>query len=333
MSNVPLTLLFSDGASRRILAQAGQTVVDAAAEAGLGLLTDCSNGQCGTCVASLVSGRVELGKYDRAVLPDSDRSEGAILCCVSHVSEPCVVELGYDSAEAMAEEAPPVVGKVKALEQVARETVMLEIELEQGVEFQPGQYVRIRPEGEEQWRSYSMAGLSGERNLRFYIRLVEGGRFSTWLQQTAAPGAAVEISEPHGSFFLRGEDRPRLFVAGGTGLAPFLAMLAALAGNDAARAIPTTLLVGVRSGAHFFATEKLEALRKAWPELQVRLAAEAEPTADCHEGYATDLIAALDADPRTRVYLCGPPAMVEAGRQAAHAAGLSRRDMLCERFN
>ncbi|CAM4237111.1 2Fe-2S iron-sulfur cluster binding domain-containing protein [Bordetella tumbae] len=333
MSTVPITLLFSDGASRRIDAQCGQSVVEAAADAGLGLLTDCSNGQCGTCVAQLVSGQVELGKYDRAVLPDSDREDGAILCCVSRVTNPCVVELGYDLAEATAEEMPPVIGLVTALEQVASETMMLDIEVEQGVEFQPGQYVRLRPEGGDQWRSYSMAGVSGDRRLRFYIRLVEGGFFSTWLQGSAAVGSRIELTEPHGSFFLRDEDRPRLFVAGGTGLAPFLSMLSSLADNAQARAIPTTLLVGVRTGAHLFALEQLRALRADWPELQLRIAAESEPAEDCHQGYATDLIASLDADPRARVYLCGPPAMVEAGRQAAQAAGLSRQDMLCERFN
>lgn len=332
MSSVPVTLLFADGASRRIEARRGQTLVQAAADAGLGLLTDCSNGQCGTCVSRLVSGQVELGKYDRAVLPDSDREEGAILSCVSHVAGPCVVELDYDLAEAAAEEAPPASARVVALDRVASETMMLEIEVQEALLFQPGQYVRIRPEGGDQWRSYSMAGLSGERRMKFYIRLVEGGYFSSWLAR-AEPGSAVEVSEPHGSFFLRDEERPRLFVAGGTGLAPFLSMLASLSSDPRARAIPTTLLVGVRTGAHLFAVDQLRDLRSSWPELQLRLAAESDPADDCHHGYATDLIASLSADPHTRVYLCGPPAMVEAGRHAAQSAGLSRKDMLCERFN
>ncbi|KDB97518.1 oxidoreductase NAD-binding domain protein [Bordetella bronchiseptica D993] len=93
------------------------------------------------------------------------------------------------------------------------------------------------------------------------------------------------------------------------------------------------MLVGARSGAHLFALDQLAALRERWPALQVRLAAESEPRGECHTGYATDLLAGLGLDPATRVYLCGPPAMVEAGRGAAEAVGLARRDMLCERFN
>src|SRR5690606_31288207 len=97
-------------------------------------------------------------------------------------------------------------------------------------------------------------------------------------------------------------------------------------------AIPTTLLVGGRTGAHLFAQEQLQALTQRWPDLAVRYAAECDPVEGCHNGYATELISGLTVTPDTRVYLCGPPAMVEAGRSAAQDAGLPRRDMLCERF-
>jgi len=332
MTTVSITLLFSDGAARRIDGQCGESVVQAASKAGLGLLTDCSNGKCGTCAATLVSGDIELGEYDRAVLPDDDRAGGAILTCISRILAPCVVELPYELAEATAEELPPMAGCIAAMEQVASETVRLEVGVDAEVEFQPGQYVRIRPEGSEEWRSYSMACVSRTRMLVFYIRLVEGGYFSSWLAQSAQVGSRLELSEPHGSFFLRKEARPRLFVAGGTGLAPFLAMLESVADDPAERQIPTALLVGVRTGAHLFAQSQLQALKQKWPSLQVRLAAEAEPAESCHTGYATELIAGLGMPADTRVYLCGPPAMVEAGRSAAQAAGMPRRDMLCERF-
>lgn len=333
MQTVPVTLLFSDGAARRIDACPGQSVVAAAAHAGLHLLTDCSNGRCGTCSANLVSGDIALGDYDRTVLPDSDRADGTILTCISNVTGPCVVELPYDLSEATAEELPPVAGRVGAVERVANETLRLEVEMPGPVAFEPGQYVRMRPEGSDVWRSYSMANASGERTLVFYVRLVEGGAFSTWLTQCDRVGATLEISEPHGSFFLRHEERPRLFVAGGTGLAPFLSMLDAIALHEGEHMRPTTLLLGVRTGAHLFALDRLEALRKRLPRLDVRLAAETDPVDACHGGYATDLIHALQVDPATRIYLCGPPPMVEAGRDAAQAAGLVRQEMLCERFN
>ncbi len=332
MQVVPVTLLFSDGVARRLDIACGTKLVDAAAQADLHLLTDCSNGQCGTCTAQLCSGSVDLGDYDPAVLPDEDRDSGVILPCVSKVQGPCVIEFPYDSSEASAEEPPPIAGTIVAIEAIATETVRLEIQVAQPLDFEPGQYVRLRPAGSEDWRSYSMANCSGSTRLVFYIRTVAGGVFSQWLSQHAKPGSEVELSVPHGSFFLRNEERPRLFVAGGTGLAPFLSMLEAIHASADQQRQPTTLLMGVRTPAHLFALDDLARIDSLIPNLQVRFAAESDADDSCQSGYATDLITSLGLDPSTRVYLCGPPPMVDAGRNAAVAAGMARHDVLCERF-
>ncbi len=332
MGTVPLTLLFSDGAARTIDAEVGQSIVSAAEAASLTLFTDCCNGQCGTCSASLVSGSIDMGAYDRAILPDADREGGAILACVSRVTGPCVIELPYDVSDAEAQEQPPISGRVIAVDNVAEETIRLEIQPDAVLSFQSGQYVRIRAGQEGDWRSYSMANPSGSTTLVFYIRTVRSGLFSTWLTERAAIGDVVQISHPHGSFFLRDELRPRLFMAGGTGLAPFLSMLQQIARAGALAWQPTTLLLGVRSIRHLFGLEELESLRKQLPDLKVQFAAETEADERCHPGYATDLVTSLQLEPETRVYVCGPPPMVEAGRSAAAAAGLSSSDLLCERF-
>ena len=56
--SVPVTLLFADGVSHRLAVPRGGKLIEASTGAGLNLLTDCSNGQCGTCTAQLVSGTV-----------------------------------------------------------------------------------------------------------------------------------------------------------------------------------------------------------------------------------------------------------------------------------
>jgi len=328
----PVTLLFADGVSHRMHVAEGTGLVEAAAADGLTLLTDCSNGQCGTCTGQLCSGTVRLEEYDRAVLPDGDREAGSILPCVSSVDGPCVIELPYDFSEASAEEQPPISGRIAGITKVAEETMQLEIDIESPLVFEPGQYVRMRPPGQEQWRSYSMASPSGHTRLVFYVRLVKGGMFSDWLSDSAEVGGEIELSVPRGSFFLRDEERPRLFVAGGTGLAPFLSMLASIADDPARQRHSTTLLVGVRTAGHLFATDQLDACRVRLPNLYISLAAETGQANGCRPGYATDLIAGLGLDPRTRVYLCGPPPMVDAGRNACVVAGIARNDVLCERF-
>ncbi|CAN5531973.1 2Fe-2S iron-sulfur cluster binding domain-containing protein [soil metagenome] len=330
MNDIAITLLFADGVTHQLRARAGEKLTDAAAQAGLTLLTDCATGQCGTCAAQRVSGSVSMDDYDSSVLPDDDRDSGAILCCVSRIKEPCIIELPYDASEASASETPAQQGRVIALEHVAEDTMRLEVNIESPLYFLPGQYVRLRPQGQTQSRSYSMANAPGQTRLVFYIRIVAGGMFSRWLQ-TATAGATIEVSAPRGSFFLREDARPRLFVAGGTGLAPFLAMLRAMDTAATSNQVPTRLLVGVRSGRHLFAEDEIAQLKSRLPKLDVEYAAEADAAGSCHTGYATDLIHG-GMCPTTRIYLCGPPPMVEAGRAAASRAGIRKSDILCERF-
>lgn len=337
MTSQPITLLFADGVTHALDAAPGQKLLDVAQAMGLSLLTDCSNGQCGTCVAQCVSGAVALDDYDPGVLPDDEREDGAILCCVARVQGPAVIELPYDASEASGEEAPGQLGQVVSVEAVAPDIVQLTLTVPEAVNFLPGQYVRLQPEGVAQARSYSMANASGAATLVFYVRLVEGGAFSDWLRLQAQPGATLQVSAPRGSFFLRENARPRLLVAGGTGLAPMLAMLQQLADTaDTAEAAvsraPTRLLVGARSGAHRFALDALQALQARLPELQIEWATETDTPVGAHAGYPTDLIATQALLPNTQIYVCGPPPMVDAARAAAQKAGARKADVLCERF-
>ncbi len=330
----PVTLLFADGAMCNGHGQSGQKLVDIANEMGLSLLTDCSNGQCGTCSAQCVSGTMALDDYDSSVLPDDERDEGGILCCVARVNGPVVVELPYDASDASAQELPSQTGVVQSVEKVAEEIVHLKVELHKGIDFLPGQYVRLQAEGMSESRSYSMANESGSKVLDFYVRVVDGGQFSSWLTTKAKPGVAIEVSAPRGSFFLRENDRPRLMVAGGSGLAPMLAMLQNIAQSQKVlRDVPTKLLIGARSGAHLFASQQIEELKQKLPNLEVLIATETQVPEGAHTGYPTDLIGSSPLAPNTQIYVCGPPPMVDGARSAALKAGARKSDVLCERFN
>jgi 3-phenylpropionate/trans-cinnamate dioxygenase ferredoxin reductase subunit/benzoate/toluate 1,2-dioxygenase reductase subunit len=329
-ATIPVTLLFSDGGSRHLQVPCGHNLVACASAAGLNLLTDCANGQCGTCTAQLLSGKVDLQAHDLSALPDDDREAGVVLPCVCTVTAPCAIEFPYDSTEVLTDEPEPMPAQVTCVEQVASEIVRLELSVDEKILFEPGQYVRIQPRACGVSRSYSMANVPGTDRLEFYIRMVPGGAFSTWLASAQA-GDAVDISAPHGTFFLRHEDRPRLFVAGGTGLAPFLSMLRAVAAAPAAQP-RTTVVIGARTPGHLIAMDELEQIRAGLPGMTIHLAVEQGDGPAAHRGYPTDLIAQLQVEADTRVYLCGPPPMVEAGRSAAESAGLPRKEVLCERF-
>lgn len=89
--------------------------------------------------------------------------------------------------------------------------------------FDPGQRVRLKHDQTE--RDYSIASAPAEDTLRLCIRKVERGLLSPQLAAAAA-GTAMTFSGPHGYFTFKASPRPAVFVATGTGIAPFGSMAA-----------------------------------------------------------------------------------------------------------
>jgi ferredoxin-NADP reductase len=94
----------------------------------------------------------------------------------------------------------------------------------QAFAFSAGQ--RLRLEYTAVQRDYSIVSAPAEVGLRLCIRQVAGGRLSGPLARAAA-GTVVAFTGPHGYFTFKPSSNPPVFVATGTGIAPFCAMAGA----------------------------------------------------------------------------------------------------------
>ena len=116
--------------------------------------------------------------------------------------------------------------KVSAVTFLSKDVFELVLERD-GVTFQPGDCFAIaNPRGVS--RPYSASSGSKEPYLRFVIRRMPNGQVSQWLA-ARVPGDAVDVGLPFGwfrpGFYLDGggdPNDPSVFVATGTGIAPFL---------------------------------------------------------------------------------------------------------------
>ena len=88
-------------------------------------------------------------------------------------------------------------------------------------DFEPGQRLRFILGAAE--RDYSMISAPAEAAFSFCIREVIGGLLSPQLA-TAAPGKRFRVSGPHGYFTFKSPQGKAVFVATGTGIAPFVSM-------------------------------------------------------------------------------------------------------------
>jgi benzoate/toluate 1,2-dioxygenase reductase subunit len=162
------------------------------------------------------------------------------------------------------------------------------------------------------------------------IRDIPSGLMSTWLRN-AAPGVVLDMTGPAGAFYLRDINRPALFLAGGTGLAPFLSMLGRLAETGTPQ--PVHMVYGVTNDTDLVAVDTLAAYAARIDGFTFTTCV-ASPSSDHpRKGYVTDHLGpdALNGGD-VDIYLCGPPAMVDAVNQWLRQQGLAPANFYYEKF-
>jgi len=329
-----VTLRFSDGIEKPLEVAPGQLILDAAIEAGLGVSYQCRSGSCTSCTARLTHGTAEMRPGSSSLLA-AEKAAGQRLLCCTEASTDCAFELPYDSTAVGA--ASRAHAFINAIETLASDVVRLELELAEGswLDFKPGQFVQLKIPGTEESRSYSIASTPADLpKIELLIRLLPEGLTSDWLRTRAKPDDTVELEGAFGSFFLRPApaDAPHLMIAGGTGLAPMMAMIDYLRAKPG-RKPKIVLSFGCASAEALFHQEPLS-LRAQWmPSLETRISIDrGEAGEDVRLGNPVSAMLETPLDPASIAYLCGPPSMVSAARDALAAAGLSPDNIHAEQF-
>lgn len=332
-----VTLRFEDGVEKQIKVGAGEFVLDAALRQNVPLVHQCRSGSCSTCVARVESGAVEVVRDRALTLIAAEVAEGMRLLCSSHALADSVISLHYPSSLIFEGTRRKAEARVKAVEWPAASVARLRIMLERGTRFsfRPGQYVRIKVPGTEEWRSYSMCTTPRELPaMEFLVRIIPGGAMSEYLRGSVQAGHQLEVDGPLGAFILHPRRGAHIFVAGGTGLSPILAMLDSLR-RDGGPKGKILLSFGCASEKAFFYREEIE-LRRWWmPQLSVRLSADVvdNPTSGLIQGTPVDALGVESiGGTEASAYLCGPPAMIEAARRRLVELGIRAERIYAERF-
>ncbi|MFD2093529.1 benzoate 1,2-dioxygenase electron transfer component BenC [Blastococcus deserti] len=315
-----MALAFEDGVTRFITCREDQTVADASYRSRINIPLDCRDGACGTCKALCESGEFDGGAYLEDALSPDEAANGYVLPCSMKPRSDLVLQIATTSAVAKTSAATHR-GTVTALDRLSPTTVALTIEIadRDALAFLPGQYVNIAVPGTEQSRSYSFSSAPDDEALTFLVKLTPGGVMSTYLEERATVGDDIAFTGPHGSFFLRESEAPLVLLAGGTGLAPILSILRTLESGTTTR--PIHLFYGVTTDDDLVETDTLEALAGSLPGLTWDHCVADPATKARNQGYVTGLMGPEHLHGGSAaVYLCGPPAMVEAVR--THVAGL-----------
>jgi NAD(P)H-flavin reductase/ferredoxin len=324
-----LTLVFADGDASCVDVRSGETLLAAARRNGVSLASDCEVGDCQTCHARVAAGDVEYDEYATISLSTDEVAAGEVLTCVATATSDVTVQLPYERGHLLP--AKPFTMKVQSVTRVCESVVRLSarVTARTPLVFLPGQYVNLKIPGTDQWRSYSMANAASADGFEFLMRLLDGGVMSRYLSDRATAGDVIEAKGPFGTFYLRENDKPVLMVAGGTGLAPMVAMLRAMIARNSSRNI--ILCFGVTRPGDLFYLEELNALRASLSSVDLRIAIMQGDALPHVSGVVTGLIRPGDVAGRD-IYLCGPPAMTDRARTVLAEQGADPSSVFVERF-
>ena len=313
---------------RTLHVAAGVNLLDALRANDVPVSYSCMAGRCGTCRCKvLVGGVLESGREAQRPLATDD---GYVLACQTFVTEPCTVEI-VEPDEVVVHTARTIKATVVAIEDATHDIKRLRLQPAKPLDFSPGQYAQLQFTPEHS-RPYSMAGLAGDGELEFHVRLVPQGRDTGYIAQDLKVGDAVRVSGPLGSAYLRRQHTgPMLCVAGGTGLAPILSIVrGALA---AGMHNPLHLYFGVRSERDIYGQAWLADLQRQHPALTVHTVLASGRAPGCRTGLVTEAIAQdWPGLAGFRAYLCGAPPMVEAASLLVRQRGVLPAQIYADAF-
>ncbi|SHJ11432.1 ferredoxin--NADP+ reductase/benzoate/toluate 1,2-dioxygenase reductase subunit [Tangfeifania diversioriginum] len=184
--------------------------------------------------------------------------------------------------------------------------------------FEAGQHISLSIKGDYQSREYSIYSAEEGEHLEILVKEVEGGYFSPKLKHLKK-GDMVEIHGPFGKF---GLDNPKrdthkhVFIASGTGIAPFHSMILSNPGLN------YQMIHGVR-----FATEAYE--RGHYDSDKFVLCTSRDDSGD-FQGRVTDYMEQNQFDENTSFYLCGNSDMIFDAMEILKGKGFSRDNVNVE---
>jgi Na+-transporting NADH:ubiquinone oxidoreductase subunit F len=323
---------------RKLEVEGGQPLLQALTQSGIFIPSACGGrGTCAFCKCRITSGGGPVSPTEAPLLSEEELA--------GDVRISCQVKVRNDMAIAIPEALFSVRayrGAIERIRDLTGDIKEVRIGLiEPGeIEFTPGQYIQLEapPYGdnpESVYRAYSVSSPpSDSHHLETIIRLVPGGICTTWVFTLLKEGDEVRFNGPHGEFGLSDTDAEMVWIAGGSGMAPFWSILRAMKERGIAR--PTTYYFGAVRQRDMFFLEAMRAMEEEldWFRFVPALSAPEEGEEWPGErGLITEVVDRHVTDGAGKeAYLCGSPGMIDAAIEVLKQKGITDERIFYDKF-
>lgn len=284
----------------------------------------CRVGSCTSCKCLLLNGQVNELTDVGYILSEEELDKGYILACQSVPISDISVHVSSLANSINSDKIPSVNGTVVMREPLTQDIVRLHVKLEEPIAYKAGQFADISlPMFPTLKRSYSFASpFYGEQFVSFFVKKITGGIVSSAIHEQDLIGSAITLEGPKGNFWLRPSNAPIVMVAGGSGLAPLLAMLQQALGIKR----EVTLIFSAKTQQDLYALDEIQTLSQQWKApFQFTPTLTREPSESIwhgQRGHVVDILSNLELS-LSDFYVCGAPSMVDVTTQYLKDRGVS----------
>lgn len=214
---------------KKITVEGGKSLLSTLQEKKIFIPSACGGrGTCGLCKLKVIEGGGAVLPTETPFLDSKEREGDVRLACQVKVRNDLAIEIPEELFRIRQYKS-----RCAKIEDLTYDMKRFRFELTepQTIEFVAGQYIQLlcpkyKGNREEVYRAYSIASNPQDnRFLDLIIRRVPNGICTTWCFDYLKEGDAVSFNGPYGEFQLSHTQAPAVFVAGGSGMAPFVSIL------------------------------------------------------------------------------------------------------------
>jgi len=333
----PCKIDINDG-TRELDVRGGDNLLMTLKGSGIFVPSACGGrGTCAYCKVRILDGGGPVGPTEAPLLTPEEIESNVRISCQCKVRNDLRIEIP-ESLLSVREYR----GKVERIRDLTHDIKELRIKLvePEKIKFVSGQYVQLeapayRDNPAPVFRAYSISSPPHmDDTIELIIRLVPGGICTTWVFELLKEGDDVKLTGPFGEFHLTDADSEMIWIAGGSGMAPFWSMIRQMQHDGAAR--PCRYFFGAVRRRDVFFLDEMRQLEQEleWFKFLPALSGPEQGAAwDGEIGLITEVVGRhVQGDGEREGYLCGSPGMIDASIEVLKAKGVSDDRIYFDKF-